>query len=121
MKSASDVLQVLFENGKSPLANQFLRWKIWKRWPEIVGETTAAHTVPVGYDKGTLYIWVKSSSWMQQMVYFAQPVKEKINKFIGKNWVRRVRFTLDKKGVPNHEENDSAMFREFIDKFNDKE
>src|SRR5258708_17327565 len=101
MKSASDVLQFLLENGKSPLANQFLRWKIWKRWPDIVGTTTAQNTVPVGYDKGTLYIWVKSSSWMQQMIYFAQPVREKVNKFVGKNWVRRVRFTLDKKDVPN--------------------
>src|SRR3979411_304399 len=52
--SASKVLQTLLANGKSPLSDQFLRWKIWRFWPQIVGETLGAVCEPVGFERGRL-------------------------------------------------------------------
>ena len=56
LKGSDAVLQALFENGNSPLSAPFLRWKMWKKWPEYVGATIAEVTEPVGLEKGTLYI-----------------------------------------------------------------
>lgn len=96
----SDALHSLFENGKSPLSQQFLRWKMWRRWSEYVGPTAAEHSEPVGYVRGNLYVWVKNSSWMQQMVFLREPLKDSINKKLGFEFVKNIHLTLDKKSVP---------------------
>jgi len=98
--SASKVLQTVLANGKSPLSDQFLRWKIWRFWPQIVGETMAKYSEPVGYDKRRLYIWVKSSSRMQEIRFFEHTLKKKVNDHVGREWVRSIRFTLDRREVP---------------------
>lgn len=96
----SEALQGLFENGKSPLSQQFLRWKIWRKWAEFVGASIGEHSEPVGYVRGTLYVWVKNSTWMQQMVFMKNPIRDQINKKLGFNFVKNIHFTLDKMSVP---------------------
>lgn len=97
----SNVLQSLLGNGKSPLSDGFLRWKIWRFWPQIVGETFGKHCEPVGYDRGKLVIWVKSSARMQEIRFFEKTLKQKVNEHVGREWVKYVRFTLDRHGVPD--------------------
>jgi hypothetical protein len=105
----SDALQALFENGKSPLSQQFLRWKIWRKWEEYVGPTIAQNSEPVGFVNGQLYLWVKNSSWMQQLVFMREPIKDKINKKLGFLFVKNVNLTLDKKSVPKDPEEARAL------------
>jgi hypothetical protein len=97
---ASSVLQALLGNGKSALSDGFLRWKIWRLWPQIVGPTIAGHCEPVGYSRGVLYIWVKSSARMQELRFFEGQLKTKVNEHVGRTWARNIRFTLDRRGVP---------------------
>jgi len=99
LESAVDVLQGLLQNGKSPISDQFLRWKLWNSWAEVVGPTIAKNCEPVGYNHRILYIWAKSSVWMQQLVFMSVPIRDKVNEYVGSNWVRQVRFTLDHKLV----------------------
>lgn len=110
--SASNVLQTVLANGKSALSDQFLRWKIWRFWPQIVGETLAKYCEPVGYDRGRLWIWVKSSARMQEIRFFEGTIKEKVNEHVGRSWVRGIRFTLDRRGVPQPDQmpEDAAKF-----------
>ncbi len=105
MKSAEEVLQMLLQNSKSPLSNQFLRWRVWKDWKDLVGAQIASKCQPVGYHRRTLYIWVESSAWMQQLNFFSSQIKIKVNQYAGKEWVNSIRFTLDRKSVPSSEEN----------------
>lgn len=102
----SEVLQRLLGNGKSPLSDGFLRWKIWRFWERIVGPTLAGQCEPVGYDRGRLFIWVKNSTRMQEIRFFETNLKEKVNAYVGREWVRKVRFTLDRRGVS---EKDGAL------------
>ena len=96
----SQVLQALFENGKSPLSVQFIRWKLWRRWAEIMGPSIAENCEPVGYRQGVLFVWVKSSSWMQQMVFMREPMMKKINDSLKMRYVTEIRLTLDRRSVP---------------------
>ena len=100
---ASNVLQTLLGNGKSPLSDQFLRWKIWRFWPQIAGETFGQHSEPVGYDRGKLYVWVKSSARMQEIRFMERSLREKVNEYVGRQWVKYIRFTLNRHDVPQRE------------------
>jgi len=112
--SASRVLQTLLGNGKSALSDQFLRWKIWRFWPRIVGPTLAKSCEPVGYDRGRLLIWVKSSARMQEIRFFESTLKQKVNEHVGREWVTSMRFTLDRQGIPQAE-NVSEEFKRYLD------
>jgi hypothetical protein len=117
---ASKVLQTLLGNGKSPLSDQFLRWKIWRFWPRIVGKTLAGCCEPVGYDRGRLILWVKSSARMQEVRFIEPTLRKKINEHVGREWVRSIRFTLDRHGVPTAGEV-SEPFKKFMDQAREPE
>lgn len=109
----SEVLQSLFENGKSPLSEQFMRWKLWAKWEEVVGPTISKNTEPVGFQRGVLFVWVRNSSWMQQMIFLKDPIRDTINQKFGNNFIKYIKFTLDRREVPNSNQQD---FREMIQK-----
>lgn len=112
---ASKVLQTLLGNGKSALSDHFLRWKLWRFWEQVVGPSLGKECEPVGYERGRLYIWVKSSVRMQEVRFFEAELTEKINKFLGQKWVRQMRFTLDRRGVPASATEQAAL-RETLEK-----
>jgi len=113
LSSASRVLQTLLANGKSPLSDQFLRWKIWRFWDQIVGATLGKVCEPVGFERGRLYIWVKSSARMQEIRFFEDTLREKVNEHVGRQWARSIRFTLDRHGIPKAAEV-SDEFKNFL-------
>ncbi len=87
------------QNSKSQLSDGFARWRLEQVWPTLVGETIAAQTMPCSYSNGTLYIWVRHSTWLQQMWFFKEVIKEKVNKHLGYGWVKQVRFTLEQRAA----------------------
>lgn len=109
----SEVLQSLFENGKSPLSEQFMRWKLWAKWDEVVGPTIAKNAEPVGFQRGVLYVWVRNSSWMQQMIFMKDPIRDTINQKFQNNFVKYIKFTLDRREVPTQDQTD---FKQMISK-----
>ncbi len=106
LQSVSLVLQSLLANGKSPLSDHFLRWKLWRLWPEVVGPEMAKYAEPVGFRNGELYLWVESSARMQDMRFIIGEIKDKLNQWGGREWIHFIRLTLDRKSVPGREEMD---------------
>jgi len=70
-------------------------------WPEFVGPSISAISEPVGYRRGTLYVFVQNSSWMQQLFFMVDPMRAKINQRLGLNYVRTIQLTLDRRTVPS--------------------
>lgn len=114
-KPAGDLIQQLFKEDNSALSQQFLRWKLWSHWPEVVGESLGKNTAPVGYYRRQLYVWVKNASWLQELSFVEPSLRDKINAYLGRAWVGKIRFTLDRKSVPTYAESDEAM-RDFLSK-----
>lgn len=77
-----------------------MRWKLWARWSEFVGPTVAENTEPVGFHRGTLFLWVRNSTWMQQLSFMREHIQDSINKKLGKNFVKKISYTLDRREVP---------------------
>ena len=100
LQPIAKVLQSLLSNSKSKLSDPYLRWRLWRFWDKVVGPTLGGSSEPVGYERGRLYIWVSSSPRMQEMRFFEDDLKIKINNYMGFEWVKNIRFTLDKKSVP---------------------
>lgn len=113
LTAPADVLQALLQNSKSPLAEQFVRWRVWNSWPEVVGEEIAKHTLPVGYQKGTLYLYVNSAARMQELTFMCEHLIERINQYSNLRWVKYIRLTLDRRSVPKPEET-SPELRDFL-------
>lgn len=103
LTQAADVLQALLQNSKSSLSDGFTRWKLEQSWPDIVGETIAKQTLPASYDKGTLFIWVRHPTWMQQLWFFQDSIRDKVNTHIGGQWVLQVKFTTNKRAAVSAE------------------
>jgi predicted nucleic acid-binding Zn ribbon protein len=85
-----DVLQRLFENSKSPLADGFQRWKLESQWQLVVGDTLAKHSRPVQFDNGTLIVEVTNSVWLNEIRFFLDEIRTKVNQHQGTNWVQRI-------------------------------
>jgi hypothetical protein len=118
-KTGTEVLQGLFENGKSPLSEQFLRWKMWARWEEIVGSTLSQSCEPVGLQRGVLIIWVPHSTVMQQMMFLKENILLAIRKAFPQMNVQDVKFTLDRKGMSTRED-EKIQARNFVKKIEKK-
>lgn len=102
--TTAEALKSLFEEKQGgPVSSQFLRWKLWMQWSEIVGETIAQNSEPISYYNGTLYLHVKNSTWMQQMTFMSENIKNAINQKFKKGYVKEIRFTLDRKGTPDRD------------------
>ncbi len=114
-KTSAEVLKSLFEEKTAgPVSDQFLRWKLWMNWTDVVGPSTAAHSEPVAYHNGVLTLWVKNSTWMQQMTFLSETIKNTINAKYKKNFVHEIRFTLDRKNTPRP---DNVEFKKSVKKF----
>ena len=109
-KPGADVLQSLFENGKSSFSDQFLRWKLWAQWSDIVGASVAQHCEPVSLQFGHLQIWVRSSAWMQQLVFIKDDILIRIHqKYPHRAPINKISFTLDRRSVPSDAETRDSL------------
>lgn len=115
LHTASDVLQALLTNGKGGLSQQFQRWRLWRQWPQVVGGELAKTTCPVGYQNGTLILWVDHPARIHDLHYVKDAIIEKVNGHLNRKWVRRLQFTTDRKSVPNLEESDEG-WRDYLSK-----
>ena len=100
LKEASEVLQSLFEGQRSILSKGFKTRRLRLDWSSVVGETLAGVCEPVDYDRGTLWIWVEHPTWVHQLTFVQDQLLSKINTFMQEDYVRSLRFTLDRKGLP---------------------
>ena len=104
LESAAEVLQGLLDNVQSPLSDQFRRWQLWNNWTAVVGPRLAKNTEPVRFDRGTLFLWVPSSSWVQQLQFFKDDILARVNAHVGANWAKRLHFTTDRGAIPQDPE-----------------
>lgn len=114
-KTGAEVLQRLLEDKAGPVSDQYLRWKLWLNWKEIVGPTVAENAEPISYRYGVLWLHVKNSVWMQQMTFMLEPIKNSVNQKFKEGFVKEVRLTLDRRMTPStQDENFKNNLRKFI-------
>lgn len=97
LAGASDLVKGLMGSRNSPLGAGFTRLKLGVQWPEIIGDRIAKMTAPAAFDDGILEIWVAHPTWMQELWFIKDELREKVNRALGPGACREVRFTLNRR------------------------
>lgn len=113
-KTGAEVLQKLLEDKAGPVSDQYLRWKLWLNWKEVVGPTVSDNAEPISYHRGVLWLCVRNSVWMQQMVFMLEPIKQAVNQKFKEGFVSEVRLTLDRRLTPKSSDEE---FKKNLKKF----
>lgn len=97
MESIGVVLQrVVKQLG---IDREMLGWRAAQEWPGIVGQRIARHTRCVGFREGTLRVEAESSAWMHELGYLERDLVHKINRHLGDELVREVKFIVPRGGI----------------------
>ncbi|AGH96372.1 hypothetical protein A11Q_2156 [Pseudobdellovibrio exovorus JSS] len=113
--TSAEVLHKLLEDKAGPVSDQYLRWKLWLSWKDVVGPTVSEHAEPISYHQGVLWLWVRNSVWMQQMSFMLEPIKHSVNQKFRAGFVKEVRLTLDRKMTPStNDEKFKTNLKKFI-------
>ena len=88
-KLNSAIKNFLEKNGLEKGVNQN---KSIELWPDIVGEKISKNTKAQAVESGTLIIKAKNSAWRQELIFKQSEILESINKKLGKNTIKAIRF-----------------------------
>ncbi|MFZ7112187.1 MAG: DUF721 domain-containing protein [Desulfatiglandales bacterium] len=91
--SLKDILDKLMGDAGLPFnPNDAL---IWKVWDEVVGPAISSHAQPTWIKDGRLRVKVSDPIWLQELGFAGDTIKEKLNKKLCRNAVKRIEFRLD--------------------------
>lgn len=93
MSPVSDFRSVISGNLKSlGLYEKARKYQVFALWPKIVG-SISQQAVPRRFDGDILLVATSSSLWSQELTYMSRTLKNKINKQLGGEYVREIRFS----------------------------
>ncbi|MBM3709756.1 MAG: DUF721 domain-containing protein [Actinobacteria bacterium] len=78
----------------SNIGKKLKRYSVFNHWAEIVGSEISSKTKPEKLFKGILYISVENSAWANEISLMSRKLVKEINKFIGEDIVRELRFKI---------------------------
>ena len=97
MQSLGSILPALLRN--MGLAEAAEGWRAVSDWAELSGPRLARHSRAVGFRDGTLTVEVEGSAWMHELGYLKHDLIKAVNRELGTDRVRDVRFVVPRKGV----------------------
>ena len=65
--------------------------RIWRAWPEIVGDAMADHVEPTSLRAGVLRVRTESPAWANEMGYLSDEIRRRVNGFLREEAVVEVR------------------------------
>ena len=102
---ASKVVDVLGDVLKRVDPEQQMRvYRIWNFWAEEVGELIARRAQPSRFRNGILFVTVATQSWMQELQFMKEKIRERRNVRLGAELVRDIFFVSGKVEAAPHDE-----------------
>lgn len=69
-------------------------YAVWGVWDQAVGETVAQQAQPTFVRGDTLIVKCSSSAWMQQLQFMKGTICKELNRLLGKEVVKDIRFQM---------------------------
>ncbi len=69
-------------------------YRLWEQWADVVGPVIAPNARPAAIKGKLLLVNVSSAPWMQQLQYLKYELMEKLNKALGSEAVKDIRFKI---------------------------
>ena len=90
---ASKVVDVLGDVLKRVDPEQQMRvYSIWNFWRDEVGDLIARRAQPNRFRNGVLFVTVATQSWMQELQFMKEKIRERLNARLGAELVRDIFF-----------------------------
>jgi hypothetical protein len=87
--------QVLEEILRSyGLQERIYEYRVFREWPDAVGEQVARHAWPARLQGKTLHIVVDSSPWMQELSLLKTDILDRLNARMGRKLLTNLRFRV---------------------------
>jgi hypothetical protein len=67
-------------------------YRIWTFWNDEVGDLIARRAQPVRFRDGVLFVTVATHSWMQELRFLKDDLRDRLNARLGANLVRDIFF-----------------------------
>ena len=74
-------------------------WRAVEEWPRVVGARVGRHSRAVSFRNGALLVEVDGSAWMHELSFLKRDLIQKINRHLGMERVREVRFIISRGGI----------------------
>jgi len=74
----------------------YLQTKVGQAWTQIAGSAVVSHTTGAHIREGELVVFVDSSLWATELSALSEHYRESVNKELGEELVKAVRFTVSK-------------------------
>jgi hypothetical protein len=81
----------------------------WGVWEKAVGETIAQQAQPAFMRGGVLFVKCSSSAWMQQLQFMKGKICEQLNRLLGKEVIKDIRFQM---GMIDHPSRSDSSAKE---------
>ena len=92
-KKASDVLPEIVKELR--LDRRQAETEILKVWNHLMDPNVAAHAQPTGLNKGTLFVTVDSSVWLDEIVrYRRREILQRLQHSFGSEVIRKISFRV---------------------------
>ncbi len=92
-RAASDVMRKVLVDLR--IDQRQAEAEIARVWKNLVDPTVAAHAQPSGLHKGTLFVQVDTSVWLDEIVrYRRHEILERLQHSFGKEMIKRISFRL---------------------------
>jgi len=76
------------------LTTKMKGYAVWGVWDQAVGETVAQQAQPSFVRGGTLFVKCSSSAWMQQLQFMKGTICKELNRLLGTEVVKELRFQM---------------------------
>ena len=91
----SEILHTFF-NKQYKQSDQWFSIQLWQKWPELTTSDILKQTKPVSFQRGRMVLWVENSVELQELSFYIEELKDNINSYFNKQWVKEIHFTLNK-------------------------
>lgn len=81
----------------------------WGVWEKAVGDTIAQQAQPAFMRGGILFVKCSSSAWMQQLQFMKGKICEALNRLLGKEVIKDIRFQM---GIIDHPSRSAASVKD---------
>ena len=71
---------------------QLRAYRIWTFWDDEVGETIARRAQPMRFRDGVLFVGVATHTWMQELRFMKDAIRDRLNARLGANLVHDLFF-----------------------------
>lgn len=89
-----NILQDFF-NKHLEQSDQGFAIKLWKKWHLFNFSKIITKTKPLSYQNGRLVLWVANSVELQELNFHKEELKQNINSYFKKTWIKEIFFTTN--------------------------